>query len=96
MEVPMARNSRADDFVRARVNSEVKQEAAAIGLTPSDAFRMLLARNVEERVLPFEPLSPNKTTIEAVREARSEVLARFESVQHLMTDLHSERMIVAE
>ena len=96
----MARNSPADDVVHARVNSEVKREAAAIlatiGLTPSDAFRMLLARIVEERALPFESLSPNETTIEAVRESRAGNLARFENVEGLMADLHTEPRISAE
>jgi DNA-damage-inducible protein J len=90
----MARSAIADDVVRARVNSEVKQEAAAIlasiGLTPSDAYRMLLARIVEERALPFEPLVPNETTIAAIREARSADGPRFASVEDLMSDLNAD------
>ena len=90
----MARAPIADDVVRARVNSEVKQEAAAIlasiGLTPSDAYRMLLARIVEERALPFEPLVPNETTIAAIREARSADVPRFASVEDLMSDLNAD------
>ncbi len=90
----MVRSTIADDVVRARVNSEVKQEAAAIlasiGLTPSDAYRMLLARIVEERALPFEPLVPNETTIAAIREARSADLPRFASVEDLMSDLNAD------
>ena len=90
----MARAAIANDVVRARVNSEVKQEAAAIlasiGLTPSDAYRMLLARIVEERALPFEPLVPNETTIAAIREARSAAVPRFDSVEDLMSDLNAD------
>ncbi|MCX6432118.1 MAG: type II toxin-antitoxin system RelB/DinJ family antitoxin [Actinobacteria bacterium] len=90
----MVRSTIANDVVRARVNSEVKHEAAAIlasiGLTPSDAYRMLLARIVEERALPFEPLVPNETTIAAIREARSADLPRFASVEDLMSDLNAD------
>jgi DNA-damage-inducible protein J len=60
----------ANAVVRARVNAQVKEEAAAIcaaaGLTLSDAFRMLLLRTVAERSLPFDPLTPNEETIEAM------------------------------
>jgi DNA-damage-inducible protein J len=84
----------ANDVVRARVNREVKQEAtevlAAIGLTPSDAYRMLLARIVEEQALPFEPLVPNATTIAAMRESRTADLRRFDSVEALMSDLDAD------
>jgi DNA-damage-inducible protein J len=84
----------ADDVVRARVNSEVKEEAtvilASMGLTPSDAYRMLLARIVEERALPFEPLAPTEATLAAIREARSGGLPRFASVGDLMSDLNAD------
>lgn len=67
----MPRRTTADDVVRARLNGELKREAAAIlatiGLTPSDAYRMLLVRIVEERALPFDPFIPNEATIEAMR-----------------------------
>ena len=61
--------------VRARVDGQIKEEAsavlAAIGLTVSDAFRLLLTRIAKEKALPFEPLVPNKTTIAAMKEARA-------------------------
>lgn len=41
-----------------------------MGLTVSDAFRMLLTRVAREQALPFEPLVPNATTLEAMKEAR--------------------------
>jgi DNA-damage-inducible protein J len=60
--------------VRARIDGDIKEEAtvvlAAIGLTVSDAFRMLLTRVAKEGALPFEPLTPNATTVKAMREAR--------------------------
>ena len=34
-----------------------------MGLTVSDAFRIMLTRIARERALPFEPLVPNATTL---------------------------------
>jgi addiction module RelB/DinJ family antitoxin len=42
-----------------------------MGLTLSDAFRLLVKRIAAERALPFEPLVPNEKTIATMREARS-------------------------
>ena len=41
-----------------------------MGLTVSDAFRLLMVRVAKEKALPFEPLSPNAKTIRAIKEAR--------------------------
>ena len=41
-----------------------------MGLTVSDAFRIMLTRIAHEKALPFEPLVPNATTIAAMKEAR--------------------------
>ncbi len=64
----------ANAVVRARIDEHIKEEAAAvlatIGLTVSDAFRILLTRVAHDKALPFEPLVPNATTIEAMKEAR--------------------------
>ena len=80
--------------VRARIDQNVKEEAssvlAAMGLTVSDAFRLLLTRVAREKKLPFEPLTPNETTIAAMREARAGNLKSFDSVAALMADLHAE------
>ncbi|MDR1277025.1 MAG: type II toxin-antitoxin system RelB/DinJ family antitoxin [Candidatus Accumulibacter sp.] len=80
--------------VRARIDEDIKKEAstvlAAIGLTVSDAFRIMMTRIASEKVLPFEPLVPNETTLAAMREARAGNLKRFDSVEALMADLHAE------
>ena len=64
----------ANAVVRARIDEHIKEEAtavlAAMGLTVSDAFRMMLTRVAREKALPFEPLVPNDVTIEAMKEAR--------------------------
>ncbi len=41
-----------------------------MGLSLSDAFRLLLKRGAAERALPFDPLVPNADTVAAIREAR--------------------------
>ena len=55
-----------NSVVRARIDERTKKEAAAalkkIGLTVSDAFRLLLVRVAAEKALPFEPLNPNAVT----------------------------------
>ncbi|MVA24768.1 type II toxin-antitoxin system RelB/DinJ family antitoxin [Agrobacterium vitis] len=64
----------ANQLVQARIDGEIKAEAtvvlAAMGLTVSDAVRLLLTKVAQEKALPFEPLIPNETTIAAMREAR--------------------------
>lgn len=79
--------------VRARIDGRVKDEAAtvlaAMGLTVSDAFRLLMVRVAKEKALPFEPLSPNAKTVRAMKEARRGKLRRFERVEDVMADLHA-------
>ena len=65
----------ANQLVQARINKEIKEEAAAVlsamGLTVSDAVRLMLTRVAREHALPFDPMIPNETTIAAIKEARS-------------------------
>ncbi len=79
--------------VRARIDERIKSEASAVlasmGLTASDAFRMMMTRIAREKALPFEPLVPNEETIEAMREARRGKLPRFKTVEDLMKDLNA-------
>ena len=80
--------------VRVRIDEHLKEEAAAvlatIGLTVSDAFRLMMVRIATEKALPFEPLVPNATTIAAMKEARRGGLASFSSVKDLMADLNED------
>lgn len=79
--------------VRARIDENIKEEAtavlAAMGLTVSDAFRILLTRVAREKALPFEPLVPNAVTIDAMKEARRGGLKSFATVEDLMADLNA-------
>ena len=81
-------------LVQARVDREVKEEAAAVlaamGLSVSDAVRLLLTRVAREKALPFAPLVPNAETVAAMREARAGNLPRFEEIQSLLDDLHAD------
>ena len=61
-----------------------------MGLTVSDALRMMLVRVATEQSLPFEPLVPNAKTIAAMREARERQLMAFGSSGDLMKDLNAE------
>ena len=63
---------------------------AAMGLTVSDAVRLLLTKVAQEKALPFAPLVPNAVTIEAMKEARRGGLPRFGSVQDLLDELHAD------
>jgi len=84
----------ANAVVRARVDARVKEEAAAIyaaaGLTLSDVFRMMLMRTVAERALPFDPLTPNAETVEAMKAARRGELVKVGGVEDLLADLHAD------
>ncbi len=84
----------ANPLVQARINASVKEEAsavlAAMGLTVSDAVRLLLTKVAQEKALPFAPLIPNAVTIEAMKEARKGNLPRFGSVQELLDNLHAD------
>jgi DNA-damage-inducible protein J len=83
----------ANQLVQARIDGAIKEEAAAVlaamGLTVSDAVRLLLTKVAQEKALPFEPLIPNAVTIAAMKQARAGNLAKFTSVNALMADLHA-------
>ena len=84
----------AKTVVRARIDEAIKDEAAAVlaamGLTVSDAFRLLLVRIAREKALPFEPLVPNAETIKAMKAARRGELVTVDSVEQLFADLHAD------
>jgi DNA-damage-inducible protein J len=84
----------ANTVVRARIDEHTKEEAstvlAAMGLTVSDAFRIMLTRIAREKALPFEPLVPNDVTIQAMKDARRSVnMKSFKDVDSLMADLNA-------
>lgn len=77
--------------VRARINSDVKTEAMealeAMGLTISDAIRLLLLRVAEEKQLPFAVKVPNAATARAMKELEDGGGTRYGSVEKAFKDL---------
>lgn len=84
----------ANALVQARIDSKVKEEASAVlasmGLSVSDAVRLMLTKVAHDKALPFQPLIPNIQTIEAMREARAGKLRKFNSVEDLMAELNAD------
>lgn len=85
----------ATTVVRARIDRDILEEAVAVldtvGLTVSEAVRLLLARVAAEKRLPFAPLAPNAETIEAIEEARRGELTCVASVEEVRERLHRGR-----
>jgi DNA-damage-inducible protein J len=83
----------ANALVTTRINENIKQEAADVlatmGLTVSDAVRLMLTKIAREKSLPFELWQPNAETIAAMQEARSGKLQSFDSVDDLMVSLNA-------
>jgi DNA-damage-inducible protein J len=83
-----------NSVVRARIDERIKAEAAAVlaamGLTVSDAFRLMMVRIAAEKALPFEPLVPNADTIEAMKAARRGELVTAGPAEALLAELNAD------
>lgn len=84
----------ATSMIHVRVNEQIKTQAtetlAAMGLSVSDAVRVLLTRVVAEQQLPFALKVPNTETRAAMAEAdaiASAHRARFATAVELFDDL---------
>ncbi len=84
----------ADTYVRARIDTVTKERAAdaleAMGLSISDAIRLLMLRVADERRLPFEVKAPNATTRKAIAELEAGKGKRAANVAALMADLNAD------
>ncbi|EGT7582595.1 type II toxin-antitoxin system RelB/DinJ family antitoxin [Salmonella enterica] len=84
----------SDSYVRARIDIRTKERATAaleaMGLSVSDAIRLLMLRVAEEQRLPFNVKVPNKTTRKAMAELDAGKGKKFDDVAALMADLHEE------
>ncbi len=84
----------ADTYVRARIDTDTKQRAASalesMGLSISDAIRLLMLRIADEHRLPFDVRVPNSTTKQAIAELEKGNGKRFSNVDDLMADLHAD------
>jgi len=81
----------ATTMVHVRVDEKVKEEAAktlaAMGISVSDAVRMLLVRVAAEKALPFDVKVPNPATVKAMQEADQRKGKRFKTADALFEEL---------
>ena len=81
----------SDTVVRARIDTDTKARATealkAMGLSVSDAIRLMLLRVADEKRLPFALQVPNPTTVKAMKELEDGKGKRFESAEELFLDL---------
>jgi DNA-damage-inducible protein J len=82
-----------DPYVYARIDSQTKELASqalqAMGLSISDAIRMLMLRIADEQRLPFDVKVPNKATLDAIAELKSGNGKKLGSLEALMADLNT-------
>jgi len=81
----------ATTMVHVRVDEKTKQRAAkalaGMGISVSDAVRMLLVRVAAEKAMPFDVKVPNATTVKAMRAADKGKGKRLKSAGALFKDL---------
>lgn len=81
----------AETVVRARIDADTKKRAraalAAMGLSVSDAIRLLMRRIADEQRLPFAVAVPNATTRKAMEESEQGKGKRFKDSDSLLEDL---------
>jgi DNA-damage-inducible protein J len=85
-------------MLHVRVDDEIKTQAtealASMGLSVSDAVRILLKRVISDQAFPLELKVPNAETRAAMEEARAMVkarAARFDCADALFDDLEKAR-----
>ena len=80
-----------DTVVRARIDSDTKERATkalqAMGLSVSDAIRLMLLRVADEKRLPFAVQVPRAATTKAMKELDDGKGRRFGSAKELFRDL---------
>lgn len=81
----------ADTVVRARIDTATKEKAAAaleaMGLSISDAIRLLMLRIADEQRLPFAVTVPNAESRRAMQELEAGKGHRAKSAAALFKDL---------
>jgi len=81
----------ATTMVHIRVDEKVKAAAAktlaTMGISVSDAVRMLLVRVAAEKALPFKVRVPNAATVKAMRAADQRKGKRFKNAGALFKEL---------
>ena len=78
-------------MVHVRIDEKIKTRAAknlaAMGMSVSDAVRIMLIRVAAEKALPFEVKAPNATTLKAMQAADKGKGKKFTSVDEVFADL---------
>jgi DNA-damage-inducible protein J len=78
-------------MVHVRVDETVKERASAalakMGISVSDAVRMMLVRVADEKALPFDVRVPNSRTVKAMQTADKKKGKRFRSAEAALKDL---------
>lgn len=86
--------SATTDTVRARIDKDTKEKATknlkSMGLSVSEAIRLLMVQVANEAKLPFEMKVPNKVTKQAMKELEAGKGNRADSVDELMAGLNEE------
>jgi DNA-damage-inducible protein J len=81
----------SDTVVRARIDAETKEDAAAalaeMGLSISDYIRMALIRVARDKAVPFPVKVPNAVTVKAMKELEGGKGKKFDSADELFKDL---------
>jgi len=84
-----------NQLIQARVDNEIKAQAAIVlanmGLTLSDAVRILLTRVAREKMMPLELMTPSAETLAAMQEAQTRHnLPRVHSIKELFEELNAD------
>ncbi len=81
-------------MIHVRIDSELKKKASLtlgkMGLSMSDAVRLLLTRVEAEQAFPFEVKVPNAETIAAMEAGDRGEVTSFNTLEELMADLHAD------
>lgn len=82
---------KTDAVVRARIDTATKERATialnAMGLSISDAIRLLMLRVADEQRLPFDVRVPNRATRKSMAELDAGKGQKFETADALFSDL---------
>lgn len=83
----------ATSMVHIRIDEKVKAKAAktlaSMGMTVSDAVRLLLTRVAAEKALPFEVRVPNRATVAAIEAGERREVSRATTVAAMMAELNA-------
>lgn len=86
----------ANALIQARIDGTIKKEAAAVlaamGLTVSDAVRILLTKIAREHALPFDVRIPTPETRTAMQELEDGKGGRFKTVNDLLADFNADNL----